>query len=259
MKIRVYQVDAFTRRPFSGNPAAVCPLETWLPDDVMQSIALENNLSETAFFVPGGARFQLRWFTPKVEIDLCGHATLATACVIHTHLGWTESRIEIESRSGSLSVDRVEDLWVMDFPTRESKKIETPESLRKILGREPIETRKAVDLMAVLESEAEVREFVPNFSQIVNLDTRGLILTAPGDDVDFVSRFFAPAKGVNEDPVTGSSHCTLIPYWGERLGKTKMHARQVSSRGGELFCEWKGDRVGIGGHAVTVMEGNVYV
>jgi PhzF family phenazine biosynthesis protein len=259
MNIRLFQVDAFTREPFTGNPAAVCPLESWLPDDVMQSIALENNLSETAFFVPTGRRFHLRWFTPKVEIDLCGHATLASACVIHTQLGWKDTRVEFESRSGLLSVERANDLWVMDFPTRESEPIETPEPLRKILGRDPLETRKAVDLMAVIESEAQVREFVPDFSKIVNLETRGLILTAPGDDVDFVSRFFAPAKGVNEDPVTGSSHCTLIPYWGTRLGKKRLHARQVSTRGGELFCEWKGDRVAIGGHAVTVMEGKFYV
>lgn len=259
MNVRLFQVDAFTRKPFTGNPAAVCPLESWLPDDVMQSIAMENNLSETAFFVSTGHRFHLRWFTPKVEIDLCGHATLASACIIHTHLGWKDTRIEFESRSGLLSVERTHDLWVMDFPTRESDDVETPDLLREILGCEPVETRRAVDLMAVLESEQQVREFVPDFSKIVNLETRGLILTAPGNDVDFVSRFFAPAKGVNEDPVTGSSHCTLIPYWGQRLGKKRLHARQVSTRGGELFCEWRGDRVAIGGHAVTVMEGNFYV
>ncbi len=259
MHIPFYQVDAFTQTPFSGNPAAVVPLEQWLPDDVLQSIAMENNLSETAFFVPDGDRFHLRWFTPEVEIDLCGHATLASACVLHDHLGFQNPRIEFDSGAGRLVVERVGDKWILDFPSRPPRRLSIPDPLGDLLGQNPVEVHVAVDMMAVLETEEEVRECRPDFARMRDLDARALIITAPGRTSDFVSRFFAPAVGIAEDPVTGSAHCTLIPYWAARLKKKVLYARQVSRRGGELFCELRNDRVAIGGHAVTVIEGTFHI
>jgi len=258
MKVPMFQIDAFTKVPFAGNPAAVVPLESWLGDDAMQAIAMENNLSETAFFVRDGDRFHLRWFTPRVEIDLCGHATLASACVIHEHLGFENPRIEFESRSGLLSVERFGDKWIMDFPIRPGQPVKTPVLLREMFEKKRVETFHSVDLMAVLETEDDVREFQPDFAKVMDLDARALIVTASGYHADFVSRFFAPAMGVNEDPVTGSAHCTLIPFWAGRLGKQRLYAQQVSARGGELFCELKNDRVAIGGHAVTVFQGTFH-
>ncbi len=257
MNVPIYQIDAFTSEVFKGNPAAVCPLEEWPADEILQSIALENNLSETAFFVRRGESFELRWFTPSVEIDLCGHATLASAFVLYEHLGWKESTIGFDTRSGRLSVSRKGDLLTLDFPSRPAVRVETLPDLSDALGAAPVETWKAVDLMAAFENEDKVRALTPDMNKLARLEARGIIVTAPGRDCDFVSRFFAPAKGVPEDPVTGSAHCTLIPFWGERLKKTSLFARQVSFRGGELFCEWQEPRVQISGRAVMYLQGTI--
>jgi PhzF family phenazine biosynthesis protein len=257
--LRLYQVDAFARRPFTGNPAAVCPLASWLADDVLQAIAEENNLSETAFFVPSARGFRLRWFTPLAEVDLCGHATLAAAHVLYEVMGYAEPAITFETRSGELIVTRNGSLLTMDFPAQPAKVCAAPEALLQGLGGRPSEVRSAADYLVVFESEAEVRALVPDQGLLARLDLRGVIVTAPGadGDCDFVSRFFAPRVGVPEDPVTGSAHCALAPYWAERLGKTKLVARQVSRRGGELLCAVKGERVLISGSAVTVLAGTM--
>lgn len=259
MKLDIYQIDAFTTAPFAGNPAAVVPLDAWLPSASMQKIALENNLSETAFFVNRGDHFELRWFTPTFEIDLCGHATLATAFVIFDLLGTDESVLRFETKSGELTVEKIGDRLVLDFPSRPAAPCEIPAGLIEAIGRTPISVARARDYMLIYETEDDVRSIEPNFAEILKINTHAVIVTAPGKDCDFVSRFFAPEVGVFEDPVTGSAHCTLIPYWAERLGKTEMFARQVSPRGGELFCELKGDRVKIGGNAVLYMDGGIYV
>ncbi|HTY99370.1 MAG TPA: PhzF family phenazine biosynthesis protein [Rhodocyclaceae bacterium] len=253
MKLTQYQVDAFARRPFEGNPAAVCPLASWLPDAVLQAIAEENNLSETAFFVPAGEAFHLRWFTPAAEVDLCGHATLASAHVLFTHLGHRQPAIVFQTRSGELTVERRGELLSMNFPARQPEPCAAPGPLIEGLGRQPLEVLAADDYLAVFESEAAVRALAPDFGQLCRLDRRGVIVTAPGDGTDFVSRFFAPKLRVPEDPVTGSAHCTLAPYWAARLGKTSLAARQVSKRGGEIGCELRGERVLLAGRAVTVM------
>jgi predicted PhzF superfamily epimerase YddE/YHI9 len=257
MKLRQYQVDAFATQVFAGNPAAVCPLEEWLGDSLLQAIAMENNLSETAFFVPKGEHFALRWFTPVAEVDLCGHATLASAHVIFEILGYPDPVITFETRSGELLVERDGEGLRMDFPARVPTLCETPEPLGAGLGARPLEVLAGDDYLAVFASEAAVRALVPDHTKLSALDRRGIIVTAPGADVDFVSRFFAPALGVPEDPVTGSAHCELAPYWAERLGKNRLAARQVSKRGGELTCEVRGDRVLITGSAVTFMQGEI--
>lgn len=257
MKIRQYQVDAFATRAFEGNPAAVCPLEGWLDDGLLQAIAEENNLSETAFFVPSDKGLHLRWFTPASEVDLCGHATLATAHVIFEILGYTKQAITFETRSGDLLVERKGKQLEMDFPASPPTPRELPEILVKGLGQRPIEVLAAGDYLAVFDSEATVRAITPDMALLGQLDLRGVIITAPGTDVDFVSRFFAPKFGIPEDPVTGSAHCTLAPYWGVRLDKRLLSARQVSKRGGNLTCELKGDRVLLSGSAVTVMEAEI--
>lgn len=259
MKLEIFQVDAFTSRAFGGNPAAVVPLTEWLPTGTMQSIALENNLSETAFFVPDGDEFGLRWFTPTFEIDLCGHATLATAHVIFEVLGTEKSVLKFQTKSGLLTVERDGGRLVLDFPARPATKVEAPPGLIAAIGREPREVLKARDYMLVYESEAEVLAISPNFSKLAKIPTHAVIVTAPGEDSDFVSRFFAPEAGIPEDPVTGSSHCTLIPYWAEQIGKTEMFARQLSTRSGELHCELRDDRVKIGGNATLYMKGEIYV
>ena len=260
MKIPFYQVDAFASEPFRGNPAAICPLDGWLPDELMQSIALENNLSETAFFVPEGNGYRLRWFTPEIEIDLCGHATLASAFLLMTRLRPELTSVEFESRSGPLRVTREGDLYALDFPARPPVRLEPPAEVVKALGTEPAELWKSRDFMAVYESEKHVRALRPDMTKLAAIqDAFAMIVTAPGDTADFVSRFFAPGHGVSEDPVTGSAHCTLIPFWAERLGKTSLHALQVSARGGELFCEHRSDRVKIAGRAVLFAEGTLYV
>jgi PhzF family phenazine biosynthesis protein len=257
MRIPVYQIDAFTSRLFAGNPAAVCPLEDWLDDRVMQSIAAENNLSETAFFVRRGGRFELRWFTPAVEVDLCGHATLASAFVILHHLDPSLDAAVFDTRSGELVVRRNGDLLSMDFPARPPTACQAPAKLAEALGVQPAATFASRDLMAVLETEAEVRALRPNMDLLAQVESFAVIVTAPGAEADFVSRFFAPRGGVAEDPVTGSAHCTLVPYWSRRLGKSSLYARQVSARGGELWCEDRGDRVVMKGRAVRFMEGQI--
>lgn len=259
MKLPYYEVSAFTVNPFGGNPAGVCPLDAWLPDTVLQGIAANNNLAETAFTVPRGNDFELRWFTPTVEMDLCGHATLAAAAVLFDERGLRGNEVRFHSRSGLLTVGREEDLLTLDFPARPAASCAVPETLIRGLGVTPKEVFKARDYLAVFDNEAEVRALKPDFTVLKTLDCLGVIATAPGGDCDFVSRFFAPAAGVDEDPVTGSAHCTLIPYWVQRLGKPKLFARQVSVRGGELFCELTGERVRIGGQAVRYLRGEIKI
>jgi len=265
MKMPIYQVDAFTDRLFGGNPAAVCPLEEWLEVGKMQAIAAENNLSETAFFVKSGDGFEIRWFTPAVEIDLCGHATLASAHVIFNHTGFSGDMITFQSgQSGELRVTRSGDLLILDFPSNKPEPVEMlPCQLKNGLGKEPAALYSARDLLALYENEEDILSIEPDFealSEVLNTaDCLGMIVTAPGRESDFVSRFFAPLAGINEDPVTGSAHTILVPFWAERLGKKKMHAFQVSRRRGELFCELMGDRVLIGGKAVTYLKGEIDV
>jgi len=255
----IYQVDVFTPRIFGGNPAAVVILDEWLDDHTLQAIAAENNLAETAFVIPGRNCSNLRWFTPVVEVDLCGHATLAAAHVLFQEYYREESKLRFDTKGGRLVVTRKEDLLFLDFPSRPGDAMAVDQSLIEVLGTTPESAFLARDLMVVLESEAQVRAFSPNYSAIQNLDAFALIVTARGDEVDFVSRFFAPGAGVPEDPVTGSAHCTLIPHWSNRLGKAQLMARQISSRGGELNCELKGDRVLIGGKVVEYMIGEIRV
>jgi PhzF family phenazine biosynthesis protein len=250
--------SAFTSNPFGGNPAGVCPLAKWLPDETLQRIAANNNLAETACLVPRGDDYELRWFTPVVEMDLCGHATLAAAFVLFTELGRRGDRVHFHSRSGGLSVARASDQLVLDFPSHPPAPASAPQALIHGLGAPPKEVLKARDYLVVLNDEAEVRALKPDFAVLKRLDCLGIIATAPGRDCDFVSRFFAPGAGVDEDPVTGSAHCSLIPFWAGRLGKHKLFARQVSSRGGELHCELAGDRVKIGGHSVTYLRGEIF-
>jgi PhzF family phenazine biosynthesis protein len=257
MKIPCYFVDAFAGEVFRGNPAAVCRLEKWLSDVTLQNIATENNLSETAFIVPRGNEFELRWFTPTVEVDLCGHATLAAACVLFTEQKFSGDEIRFHSRSGVLTVTRDGEILTLNFPSRPPEKCVAPEDLIRGLGKTPAQVFKSRDFLAVFETSDDVKNVQPNFAALEKLDCLGIIATAKGDECDFVSRFFAPAAGINEDPVTGSAHCTLIPFWAQRLGKNKLFARQVSKRGGELFCELAGDRVRIGGKAVLYLRGEI--
>jgi len=257
MKLPYFQVDAFANRSFTGNPAGVCPLRDWLPDELLQKIAMENNLSETAFVVKRAEQWDLRWFTPAIEVDLCGHATLATAFVLHLEDPKLENPVRFSSRSGILSVAREKDLFILDFPSRPAQPVPCPDGMIAGLECKPAAVFKARNYLAVYECEEEVRSLKPNFAQIAELDTQGVIVTAPGAKVDFVSRYFAPKVGVPEDPVTGSAHCTLIPYWAERLGKSQLHALQVSKRGGELFCEAAGERVKIGGRALLYSRAEI--
>lgn len=259
MKYDIYQVDAFTSKPFGGNPAAVVPLDSWLPDETMQSIALENNLSETAFFVRGEDGYDIRWFTPTFEIDLCGHATLGSAHVLFNELGVTDDVLRFHSKSGLLTVSREGDRMVLDFPSRPATPADAPAGLFAAIGQEPKEVLRSRDYMLVYETEDEIRSIAPDFSALGRIRTHAVIVTAPSETSDFVSRFFVPEAGINEDPVTGSSHCTLIPYWAEKLGKTQMFARQLSSRGGEIWCELAGDRVKIAGQAALYLKGEIYV
>jgi PhzF family phenazine biosynthesis protein len=260
MNLTIYQVDAFTKEVFKGNPAAICPLEEWLDAETMQRIALENNLSETAFFVKNGDVYEIRWFTPTFEIDLCGHATLASAFVIFECLKSETEKVKFHShKSGALEVEKQNDRLILDFPARPVSKAETPDGLIEAIGKEPREVFKARDYFLVYESEQEVLDIKPNFSKLLEIEAHGYIVTAKGEDSDFVSRFFAPEVGVFEDPVTGSAHCNLIPFWAERLGKTELFARQISARGGELFCALQGDRVKIGGNAVLYLKGEIYI
>jgi PhzF family phenazine biosynthesis protein len=257
MKIKQYQVDAFATRAFEGNPAAVCPLESWLDDGLLQAIAEENNLSETAFFVPSEKGFKLRWFTPVKEVDLCGHATLAAAHVLFDILGYAKPVITFETRSGELIVERKDGRLEMNFPACPPTPCKLSETLVKGLGQRPVEVLAADDYLAVFDSEATVRAIAPDMVLLSQLDLRGVIITAPGTDVDFVSRFFAPKFGIPEDPVTGSAHCELAPYWANKLGKNLLSARQVSRRGGNIVCEVSADRVVLSGYAVTFMEAEI--
>lgn len=263
MRIPLYQIDAFAidGQPFSGNPAAVCPLSEWPPDGLMQAIAAENNLSETAFFVPEGEGYRVRWFTPVTEVDLCGHATLASAYVVFRWLTPGRSSVTFETeKAGPLTVGRNGDRLALDFPARPPVACAMSEPLVAALGKRPAALVAARDYLAVYDNADEVAGLTPDFGAIAALDRFAIIVTAPGKDaVDFVSRFFAPAQGVNEDPVTGSSHCTLIPYWAERLGKTRLEARQLSRRGGALSCELHGDRVTIAGRAALYLEGTITI
>ena len=276
--LRILQIDAFTDRIFAGNPAAVVPLEAWLPDATLQAIAAENNLAETAFLVPyvappaegdqtasagpepGEPAYDLRWFTPTVEVDLCGHATLASASFLLDDVHPRDERVHFMTQSGWLSVARSGDRLQLDFPARPAKRVPTdeqPADLAAALGATPVAVWAARDLMVVFDTEAEVRALRPDFAAISRWDWFAVIATAPGNECDFVSRFFAPAKGVPEDPVTGSSHTTLIPYWADRLNQRTLHARQASPRGGELWCSRVGDRVLIAGNAVRFLDGTI--
>lgn len=259
MKLPYYQVDAFSCRVFGGNPAGVCLLEFWLPDSTLQQIAAENNLAETAFLVPRGQDFALRWFTPTVEVDLCGHATLAAAFILFTERGRDGNQVRFHTRSGELTVLRDHTRLTLDFPARPAIACVAPEALVRGLGAPPVEVFKARDYLAVFAREAEVRALKPDFAALKTLDCLGVIATAPGRDCDFVSRFFAPGAGVDEDPVTGSAHCTLVPYWARRLSRTRLLARQVSARGGELDCEQSGERVLISGHAALYLRGEIQI
>ncbi|MEJ2082345.1 MAG: PhzF family phenazine biosynthesis protein [Acidobacteriota bacterium] len=257
MRLPIYQVDAFADEVFHGNPAAVVLLDRELPAATLQGIAAENNLSETAFVQAANDRFNLRWFTPTTEVDLCGHATLATAHVLF-ELGKVEGgRVRFATASGELAVMKSSEGYTLDFPSRPPDLVDVSDELIAALGKEPRETLLARDLLAVFDTEDEVRTLEPKMEGIAALDIFAIIVTAPGHEVDFVSRFFAPAHGVPEDPVTGSAHCTLTPYWAERLGKTKLRARQLSRRGGELICEQRGQRVFITGQAVGYLEGMI--
>ena len=261
MKLPFFQVDAFTDRAFSGNPAAVIPLERWLPSDVMLNIAMENAVAETAFFIPVEAGFAIRWFTPEIEMDLCGHATLAAAHVITRHLNLSASPVRFQSPSGELAVRVDGDLLTLDFPSRRPEPCQVPLVILEALREEPLETLKARDYILVYENESTIRSLAPDRAVMdqINIDPGGVAVTAPGDDVDFVSRFFTPQASIFEDPVTGSAHCSLIPYWSEKLGKQSMLALQVSPRGGKLFCHHAADRVLISGKAVTYLEGTLTI
>ncbi len=259
MELTLYQIDAFAKKVFQGNPAAVCPLESWLPDSVLQAIAEENNLSETAFYVPIENGFHLRWFTPAAEVDLCGHATLATAFVIFKLMAYDKNSINFKSKSGNLIVTRKEKLLVMDFPSQPPKPCPMPELLREGLGKTPLETLSSEDYMVIYENETDIMGLDPNFEKLKALDLRGIIVTAAGKEVDFVSRFFAPKYGINEDPVTGSAHCALTPYWADKLNKHILTAKQISNRGGHIACELKGDRVLLSGNAIKYMEGKIQI
>ena len=260
MKIPIFQVDAFTDKQFKGNPAAVCPLEEWLPESVMQNIAMENNLAETAFIVKKGDSYQIKWFTPESEIDLCGHATLAAAYVINKYIDNKKEKIEFQSVSGKLIVSRTGDVFSMLFPSRPAKAADLSNLFLKALGKQPIEVYKARDYLLVYKSEDDIKNIYPDMELLKKIDAFAVIVTAPGDEVDFVSRFFAPGAGISEDPVTGSAHCTLIPYWADRLNKKELKARQLSRRGGNLICKLHNqNKVLIAGKAVSYLEGYIYV
>jgi PhzF family phenazine biosynthesis protein len=261
MKLTLYQVDAFASRVFAGNPAAVVPLERWLPDGVLQAIAAENNLSETAFVVGAGGEYDIRWMTPTAEVDLCGHATLASAWVVFNLLEPGRRAVAFRSKSGELRVEGDGERLALDFPSRppDAATAAALEAVGAALGRTPLALLASRDYMAVFGSEADVRALAPDMARVAALDRMGVIATAPGSDCDFVSRFFGPGVGVPEDPVTGSAHCTLVPYWSKRLSRARLFARQVSRRGGELWCEDCGDRVSIAGHAALYLTGTIEI
>ncbi len=261
MKLELFQIDAFTNKIFGGNPACVIPLEVWLPDDILLHIAKENAVAETAFFIENSDSFHLRWFTPEIEMDLCGHATLATAYVIHKILKYPKNKILFESRSGKLTVTVRNDTYTLIFPSRKPERAELPQIIKDSLSLQPIFTLKSRDYILVYESEKDIQNLSINqqiFNQI-NLDPGGVVVTAKGDNCDFVSRFFTPQASVLEDPVTGSAHCSLIPYWSDQLNKKEMTAAQLSERHGDLFCVDKGEKVWISGKAKTYAIGSIWI
>ena len=260
MRLSLFKVDAFTDTLFKGNPAAVCPLEKWLPAETMQLIASENNLSETAFFIQEANNYNIRWFTPSVEVDLCGHATVATVHVLKKHLNSSENKFNFKSRSGDISVDVKDDLYILNFPSDQIDKVKVPVEFVEGLGAIPTETFKGkTDYLLVFDSEDQIKQFQPDWHLIKQVNARGVCVTTKGNNCDFVSRFFAPQCGINEDPVTGSAHTTLIPYWAKKLNKTELFAKQVSERGGTLYCKNLGERVEIGGKAITYLEGTITI
>ena len=259
MKLPIFQIDAFTNQLFRGNPAAVCPLSSWLSDDLMQQIAAENNLSETAFFVKNGNTYDLRWFTPNTEVDLCGHATLATAYVLYSELGERSNPIVFNTRSGTLRVHTSEAQMTLDFPSQPPTTCKVPQQLLPALGLDTADVFASQDYFVVIESEDKVRSLSPDFSKLLGLPLRGVIVTSIGKDYDFVSRWFGPNVAVNEDPVTGSAHCALVPFWASRLNKTSLKAAQLSARGGEVLCRLEGSRVFLTGSAVCYLKGEIEV
>ena len=261
MQLQIFQVDAFTDKIFGGNPAAVCPLKNWLPDDVMQQIAMENSVAETAFFIPANDGFEIRWFTPEIEMDLCGHATLAAAHVIARHLNSTLSSLNFHSKSGILTVTVEDELLSLDFPSRRPEPSDVPQIVLDAIQVEPVEILKSRDYVLVFENEEIIRNMKPKQGILdqINLDPGGIVVTAKGNEVDFVSRFFTPQARIFEDPVTGSAHCSLIPYWGQKLEKKSMIALQLSSRVGQLKCQDLGERVLVSGRAVTYLEGQITI
>ena len=264
MQLPIYQIDAFADSVFFGNPAAVCPLDAWIADDLMQAIAAENNLAETAFFVPGDAGdehdFHIRWFTPVAEVPLCGHATLASADIVFRYLDFARDEIRFRAQGGNLVARRRGGLIALDFPAWPSEAVDTPAALAAALGAVPVACRSGTYLMTVFDDETEVASLEPDMAALAAIDVPGVVATSPGDgDADFVSRFFAPRLGVPEDPVTGSAHCLLVPYWAERLGKTELAARQISRRGGILACKLDGDRVEMAGRAAEYLRGTITV
>lgn len=259
MKLALYQVDAFADSVFKGNPAAVCPLEAWLSDECMQAIAAENNLSETAFFIPTADGYHIRWFTPTTEVALCGHATLATAHVLFSILNYPKSVIHFQSQSGLLSVTRKDDLLTLDFPAQPPTVCTAPEVLLSAFKTRPVECLKAVDYIFVFESEQDIFSARPNLAKLAENDLRGVIITAAATEYDFVCRCFAPNYGIDEDPVTGSAYTQLVPYWENRLNKSRLTAKQVSQRGGELWLETKQDRVLISGKTVLYMQAEITI
>ncbi len=264
MTLQIYQVDAFTKNLFGGNPAAVCPITDWPTDEILMNIARENNLAETAYFKPlNNDHYHLRWFTPEIEMDLCGHATLATAYVIFEEFGHSSDTITFDTLSGLLTVRKVEDYYELDFPSRPPLSATLPKTILDGLNINPTEVWKARDYLLIYDTEEDIRSITPNIAILnqINIDPGGIIVTAKSDspDVDFVSRFFTPQASIFEDPVTGSAHCTLVPFWAQRLNKQEFKVQQLSPRGGELYCQLNRDRVLIRGHAVKYMEGTIEI
>lgn len=259
MELDLYQIDAFSQSSFGGNPAAVCPLQEWLPDHVMQNIAAENNLAETAFFVEKDKGYEIRWFTPTTEVDLCGHATLASAYVLFEQLNFSDPEITFLSKSGPLRVKRESGKLQLNFPNQKAEPCDTPEAIIKAFDKTPIQILKSQDYIVVFDDEEFVKSVEPNLAELKKLDLRGVIVTSKSAEYDFINRFFAPNYGIDEDPVTGSAFTQLIPYWAEKLGKTVLDAKQVSKRGGEVFCELQNDRVLISGHCCLYLVGKIFI
>jgi predicted PhzF superfamily epimerase YddE/YHI9 len=259
MNLKIFKLDTFTNQTFTGNAAAVCPLEQWIPDELMQNIAAENNLSETAFFVGSNGQYKLRWFTPISEVDLCGHATLASAFVVMQKLEPSVSTVSFHTRSGELKVTRKGTGYEMDFPAQPPKPVEPPSLLLEGLSHAPKLILASADYFLVYETQKEIEKIVPKFEILKNIPLRGIIVTAPGNETDFVSRFFGPKIGINEDPVTGSAHCALAPYWSQQLKKSNLIGKQLSARGGTIECSVSGSRVLLSGECVMYLEGQIIV